>query len=100
MAHSVRAPAPASPNVSAPTRRKMPQTISSIPNRTASTISVGPGQARARTPATMEITPKMAGHHQDRPTRVTCSPMSVPPPKLRNPIRFTTITLRARASEH
>ena len=71
MAHRVRAPPPASPKVSAPTRRKTPQTISSIPNRTASTISVGPGQARARTPAMIETTPKKAGHHQARPTRLT-----------------------------
>ena len=49
----------------------MPHTISSMPNSTASTTSVGPGQARASTPATIETTPKMAGHHQARPTRVT-----------------------------
>src|ERR1700743_776386 len=69
----------------------MPQTISSAPNSTASTTRVGPGQARASTPAMIEITPKMAGHHQDRPTRVTRSWTSVlPPPGLRNPSRFTS----------
>src|SRR5690242_11759759 len=56
---------------------KMPDTMIWMPNRTARTSTVGPGQATAHIPAATMRTPKNSSQPQCRPTRPSWSPMSL-----------------------
>ncbi len=56
---------------------KMPDTRIWMPNRMASTTTVGPGQATANTPATTIRMPKNSSQPQCRPIRPSSSPISL-----------------------
>ena len=56
---------------------KMPDTRIWMPNRTASTSTVGPGQATAKIPATTMRMPKNSSQPQCRPIRPSSSPISL-----------------------
>src|SRR5215467_2308889 len=56
---------------------KMPDTMIWMPNRTARTTTVGPGQATAHIPAATMRMPKNSSQPQCRPIRPSWSPMSL-----------------------
>src|SRR6266567_4606497 len=72
-ASSTRVPPVRSSEANAPANRKMPITTSWMPNSTARTTSVRPGQASAATPTSSVMTPNARTHPQCLPTRATMS---------------------------